>query len=159
MSLAEKDGTKMYVPVEELRAKQLSSIGERLKQPVDDTMHLDDTKHKVYIYNIDDELSSDSEDEGKLVFLPDIEKRLRENRIPKSVLANKDGELAGMQVVLYSDPKSLTVPEEQDSVRKAIIEARKRLREQQSSRSKASKTEACSDSIHGPDINNSMDVD
>ena len=96
-------------------------------------MQLDDTKHKVYIYNIDDELSSDSEGEGdgKLVFLPDIEKRLRENRIPPSVLANQDGELAGMQLVLYSDPKSLSVPEEKDGVRKAIIEARRRLREGQ----------------------------
>ncbi|KAH7269599.1 uncharacterized protein BKA55DRAFT_549061 [Fusarium redolens] len=96
-------------------------------------MQLDDSKHKVYIYNMDDELSSDSEsdDPGKLVFLPDIEKHLRANRIPPSVLANSEGELAGMQVVLYSDPKSLTVPEDKDSVRKAIIESRNRTRELQ----------------------------
>lgn len=82
---------------------------------------------------MDDELSSDSEsdDPGKLVFLPDIEKHLRANRIPPSVLANSEGELAGMQVVLYSDPKSLTVPEDKDSVRKAIIESRNRTRELQ----------------------------
>ncbi|KAI1023057.1 hypothetical protein LB503_000528 [Fusarium chuoi] len=99
----------------------------------DETMQLDDSKHKVYIYNIDDELSSDSEsdDPGKLVFLPDIEKHLRANRIPPSVLANSEGELAGMQVVLYRDPKSLTVPEDKDSVRKAIIESRNRTRELQ----------------------------
>ena len=47
------------------------------------------------------------------------------------MLANSEGELAGMQVVLYSDPKSLTVPEDKDSVRKAIIESRQRAREQQ----------------------------
>lgn len=94
-------------------------------------MHLDDTKHKVYIYNIDDELSSDDEDDSKLIFIPDIEKRLKETRIPPSILANKDGELAGMQVVLYSDPKSLTVPEEKDGVRKAILDARRRLRAKQ----------------------------
>lgn len=95
-------------------------------------MHLDDTKHKVYIYNIDDELSSDDDDDdSKLIFIPDIEKRLKETRIPPSILANKDGELAGMQVVLYSDPKSLTVPEEKDGVRKAILDARRRLRAQQ----------------------------
>lgn len=122
-------------------------------------MHLDDTKHKVYIYNIDDELSSDSEDEGKMVFLPDIEKRLRENRIPKSILANQDGEITGMQVVLYSDPKSLTVPEEKDGVRRAIIEARKRLREQQSSNSKSSTAETCLNSKNEPASNESMDVD
>jgi hypothetical protein len=95
-------------------------------------MQLEDTKHKVYIYNIDDELAEDDDtDEGKLVFLPDIEKHLRENRIPPHILANKDGELAGMQLVLYSDPKSLSVPESRDSVRKAIIEARQRHRETQ----------------------------
>lgn len=103
-------------------------------------MQLDDTKHKVYIYNLDDELSdSDSEPssprEGRLVFLPDIEKHLRANRIlvPRPIVPNRDGELAGMQMVLYQPdgPKSISVPEEQDSVRRAIVAARERLREKQ----------------------------
>lgn len=102
----------------------------------EDIMKLDNTKHKVYIYNIDDELSSEDDDatsdDGRLVFLPDIEKHLRANRIPPQILANADGELAGMQLILYSDPKSLSVPEEQDGVRKAIIEARQRLRDKNS---------------------------
>ncbi|KAJ4003239.1 hypothetical protein NW752_012184 [Fusarium irregulare] len=137
----EKSGNKLYVPVEEPTASipavptsssTAPNVPANLPTP-DETMQLDDSKHKVYIYNIDDELSSDSEsdDPGKLVFLPDIEKHLRANRIPPSVLANSEGELAGMQVVLYSDPKSLTVPEDKDSVRKAIIESRQRAREQQ----------------------------
>lgn len=111
-------------------------------------MQLDNTKYKVYIHNIDDELSaSDSEsDDGKLIFLPDIEKRIRNMRIPRSVLADGNGELAGIsigrevtgsgfgtdrdrQLVLYSVPSSLTLPEEKDSVRKAIIETRARARE------------------------------
>jgi hypothetical protein len=96
---------------------------------------MDNTSHKVYIYNLDDELSdSDSSvDENKLVFLPDIEKRLRQSRIPVSILANADGELAGRnlsnELVLYNVPSSLTIPEGQDSVRKAIIETRARARE------------------------------
>ena len=97
-------------------------------------MQLDDSKHKVYIYDIDAELSSsDESDEGRLLFLPNIEKHLRESRIPPSVLANKDGELAGtnMEMVLYNVPSSLTIPEEQDSVRKAIIETRARARKRQ----------------------------
>lgn len=101
----------------------------------DDTMRLDNTKDKVYIYNLDDELSS-SDDEAveKVRFHPDLEKHLRNNKIPASVLANSDGELAGVnhaeaQLVLYGVPKSLTVPEGQvDSVRKAIIETRARAR-------------------------------
>lgn len=100
-------------------------------------MQLDDTKHKVYIYNIDDELS-DSEtsgDEGKLVFLPDIKKHLLESRIPASIRANADRELAGRslstELILYNDPSSLSVPQESDSVRKAIMESRARTRERQ----------------------------
>ncbi|KAI1030924.1 hypothetical protein LB504_000587 [Fusarium proliferatum] len=136
----ERSGNKLYVPVEQPTTTSISSAApvptssNAVSNPVpDETMQLDDSKHKVYIYNIDDELSSDSEsdDPGKLVFLPDIEKHLRVNRIPPSVLANSEGELAGMQVVLYSDPKSLTVPEDKDSVRKAIIESRNRTRELQ----------------------------
>ncbi|OBT77214.1 hypothetical protein VF21_04105 [Pseudogymnoascus sp. 05NY08] len=101
----------------------------------DDTMRLDDTKHKVYIYDLDKELEEieSSEDENKLVFLPDIEKRLLNRRIPSSVLANKDGELAGMNksqaMVLYDIPHSLTLTDEKDSVRKAILESRRRAQE------------------------------
>ncbi|KAF4487932.1 hypothetical protein FAGAP_11202 [Fusarium agapanthi] len=137
----ERSGNKLYVPVEQPTTNSISSAAAPVPTPSnvasnpvpDETMQLDDSKHKVYIYNMDDELSSDSEsdDPGKLVFLPDIEKHLRANRIPPSVLANSEGELAGMQVVLYSDPKSLTVPEDKDSVRKAIIESRNRTRELQ----------------------------
>ncbi|KAJ2967915.1 hypothetical protein NQ176_g9437 [Zarea fungicola] len=112
------------------------SASSKLKTPDpatdDDMMRLDDTKDHVYIYNIDEELEEDSEPEpGKVIFLPDIEKILWENRIPRHILANKDGELAGMQMVLYSDPKSLSVPEEKDGVRKAILESRRRIRARQ----------------------------
>ena len=97
-------------------------------------MQLDDTKHKVYIYNLDDELSdSDASEDGKLVFLPDIEKHLRDTRIPPSILASDTGDLAGMnnQLVLYNIPSSLTVPEEEDSVRRVIAETRARARANQ----------------------------
>jgi hypothetical protein len=101
-------------------------------------MQLDDTKYKVYIYNLEDELSSsDAEsdaDSSKLVFLPDIEKHLLNNRIPTRVLNPRPdpaAEMAGKELVLYSVPSSISVPEEQDSVRKAIIEARARAREKQ----------------------------
>ncbi|OTB00741.1 hypothetical protein M426DRAFT_232805 [Hypoxylon sp. CI-4A] len=136
----EHNGQKLYVPVESPQLKPTESTS--LKHiPEDDTMELDNTKHKVYIYNLDDELSeSESDDSSKLVFLPDIEKHLRQNRIPPSVLANKDGEIAGMQLVLYSEPSSLTVPKEQDSVRKAIIEARQRVREKQKEEREQSNT-------------------
>lgn len=101
-------------------------------------MQVDNTSHKVYIYDLDAELSSSDneseEDVGRLVFLPDIEKHLRSTRIPPAVLANSEGELAGndlKQLVLYNVPSSLSVPQEKDSVRKAIIESRARQRVRQ----------------------------
>ena len=142
----EKNGERLYVPVESPHLRPTSDDDDSHALPSipeDDTMRLDDSAHKVYIYNLDDELSSSdtestcSDDSNhRLVFLADIDKHLRQNRIPPSVFANPDGEIAGtnindMQVVLYSDPSSLTVPEEQDSVRRAVIEARNRMRERQ----------------------------
>ena len=92
-------------------------------------MHLDDTKDKVYIHNLDDELASIESEEEKLVFLPDIEKKL--GRIPKSVLLGEGHPCTSNEVVLYSVPASLSVPKEQDKVRRAIIESRARAREKQ----------------------------
>jgi hypothetical protein len=100
-----------------------------------DMMQMDNTSNRVYIYNLDDELSdSDSSvDDNKLAFLPEFDRQLRQSRIPASVLANSEGELAGRnlnnELVLYNVPSSLSVPEGQDSVRKAIIETRARARD------------------------------
>ncbi|KAI9784822.1 MAG: hypothetical protein M1839_001552 [Geoglossum umbratile] len=98
-----------------------------------DAMQLDDTKHRIYISNLDDELSDDDPQEGKLIFLPDIEKRM--TKIPYSILKNPQQPPAPIstntEVVLYNVPTSLSVPREHDSVRKAIIEARARARERQ----------------------------
>lgn len=95
-----------------------------------ESMQLDDTKDRVYIHNLDDELADIDSDEEKLVFLPDIEKKLdMVGRIPKSVLLGEAHPSTGNEMVLYSVPTSLSVPEEQDKVRKAIIESRARARE------------------------------
>ncbi|KAK3301014.1 uncharacterized protein B0H64DRAFT_29229 [Chaetomium fimeti] len=155
---SEQSGQKLYVPVENpisqssqppTSSTTTTTTAHPKKPhtrnpPTDDSqMQLDNTAHKVYIYNLDDELSSsdndeDSDHEGRLVFLPDIEKHLRNSRIPSHVLDPRPGaaaaaaaELAGKQLVLYRVPTSLSVPEERDSVRKAIIEARERARERQ----------------------------
>lgn len=98
-----------------------------------DSMQVDDTRDRVYIHNLDEELAgldTDSEEE-RLVFLPDIERKLA--KIPKHVLTGGDPptQLHGNEMVLYSVPTSLSVPVEKDSVRKAIIESRARAREDQ----------------------------
>jgi hypothetical protein len=94
-----------------------------------DSMQLDDSKNKVYIYNIDDELSGTESEEEKLIFLPDIEQRL--TKIPKSVLINGERPVTSGEIVLYNVPQSLSVPQERDNVRRAIIETRARARELQ----------------------------
>ncbi|KAI0441929.1 hypothetical protein F4803DRAFT_391324 [Xylaria telfairii] len=156
----EKNGPKLYVPVENTSSQSLpihpahnnacnDAVSQGHSSPVDDTMQLDNTKHKVYIYDLDAELSSadeSSEHESRpgsptsghdrVIFLSDVDKHLHRPRIPPVVLANSEGKLAGhdindMQVVLYSEPTSLTVPREHDSVRKAILEARARARQKQ----------------------------
>ena len=118
---------KLYLPVQHSPpARQPYNNGNYESE----SMHLDDTKDKIYIHNLDDELADIDSDEEKLVFLPDIEKKLdMVGRIPKSVLLGEAYPSTGNELVLYSVPTSLSVPEEQDKVRKAIIESRARARE------------------------------
>ena len=84
-------------------------------------MLLDDTKHTTYIYNLEQELA-ETESPG-IVFSPFAEKVLS---VPQSVLF--DSQPSGKELVLYTEPCSLTVPKDKDSVRKAIIESRARAR-------------------------------
>ena len=93
-------------------------------------MSVDETRDRVYIHDLDEEIADIESDEEKLIFIPDIEKRL--TKIPKSVLLGKQATEASNEVILYGVPESLTVPQEQDSVRKAIMETRNRIREKQS---------------------------
>lgn len=91
-------------------------------------MQVDDTRDRVYIHNLDDELADIESDEEKLIFLPDIEKRF--SKIPQHVLTGRrDDDHEGQELVLYSVPKSLTADEDHDAVRKAILETRHRARE------------------------------
>jgi len=166
----ERNGQKLYVPVEHPTIRSTSassskprSVAQEGQTKDDDTMQLDDTKHKVYIYDLDAELSdSESSDDGRLVFLPDIRKHLRETRIPPRVLANSEGELAGMnnQLVLYNVPSSLTVPEEQDSVRKAIIESRARARakQEQKRNEETQRAQIINPAANGIDVHNGYTV-
>jgi hypothetical protein len=92
-------------------------------------MELEDTREKVYIYNLDRELSEVEAEGERLIFLPDIEKKL--GRIPKSVLTGQSQPITSNEVVLYNVPSSLSIPREKDNVRRAILETRARAREMQ----------------------------
>ena len=96
----------------------------------DDSMNVDDTRHRVYVQNLDAELAEieANEPDERLIFLPDIEKHF--SRIPEHILSNpQDATRQQQELVLYSVPRSLTLDESQDSVRKAILEARQRARD------------------------------
>lgn len=101
----------------------------------DDGMQVEDTPHRVYISDLAAEISDIESDEDNPIFLPDIEKHLA--KIPRHVLlGGRSQELKASeynQVVLYNVPASLTVPAELDGVRKAIVEARQRIRDKQAS--------------------------
>ena len=119
---------KLWVPPQAEHAAQTP----KLVQSGSAYMELDDTKDRIYIHDLDAELAnvSDTDDEERVIFLPDIEKRL--NQIPRRALVEgRSEEPSGQEVILYNVPHSLTLPAEQDNVRKAIIEARARARNQQ----------------------------
>lgn len=91
----------------------------------DEMMNVDDTRDRVFIHDLDAELADAESDEERLIFLPDIEKKF--SKIPQRLLMG--GHDANQELVLYGVPKSLTVDEGHDSVRKAIIETRRRAQE------------------------------
>lgn len=93
-------------------------------------MEVEDTPHRVYISDLSAELSDIESDEENPIFLSDIEKHL--SKIPTHVLRGPEPTpTQHNQMVLYNVPTSLTVPEEQDNVRKAIVETRQRIRDRQ----------------------------
>ena len=116
-------------------------------------MPVDETPDRIVIYDLDAEIAAIEEAEAHsaaaaTVFLPEIDKKV--SSIPQELLQNGSqshlrGSSAGSlapppalenvntntALVLYRDPTSISVPEEEDAVRKAIIAARTRVREKQ----------------------------
>ena len=118
---------KLYIPVQATPQPPRPPVRRSRSNAFSDSMNMDDSRDRIFIHNLDDELADLSSDEEKLIFLPDIEKRF--TKIPSAVLASDAPPRTGNEVILYSVPSSITVPQEQDNVRKAIIESRERARE------------------------------
>lgn len=123
---------KLYVPV-----KPPSPERRRRSNAISNSMHLENTRERIYIHSLDEELSDTESDEERLIFLPDIEKRL--GKIPKSILSERNPSQTSTEVVLYNVPESISIPREQDNVRKAIIESRERARAKQLEKLEATK--------------------
>ncbi|KAL8838614.1 MAG: hypothetical protein Q9176_005011 [Flavoplaca citrina] len=155
--LRDRNG-QLYLPV------QHNAPSSTLDQ--NESMQLDDTKDKVYIHNLDAELADLESDEDTPIYLPDIEKKLA--KIPRSVLMGRNPPITNNQMVLYNVPSSLSVPQEQDNVRRAIIDSRTRARKKQAQEQKAAReggADSQNGSGHENDLNNGtastddMDID
>jgi hypothetical protein len=116
---------KFFIPIQ-----QSPPLRRNRSNAVSDTMNIDESPNRVFIHDLEEELAEIESDEDHPIFIPDIERRL--NRIPKSLLRPNAPSRAGNEVVLYGVPTSLSIPKEQDNVRKAIIESRQRAQQRAS---------------------------
>lgn len=97
---------------------------------LDDAMQLDDTKYTTYIHNLDQELAETDTSAEELVLLPLAAKMIS---VPESILSTP---AQSKELVLYTEPSSLSVPREQDCVRRAILDSRARARAKAKARAK-----------------------
>ncbi|CAF9933155.1 MAG: hypothetical protein GOMPHAMPRED_007161 [Gomphillus americanus] len=93
-----------------------------------DSMNVDDSRDRIFIHSLEDELADLSSDEEHPIFIPDIERRL--NMLPTALLRPDHVSRASNELVLYEVPSSLSIPIEKDSARKAIMESRHRAQQQ-----------------------------
>jgi hypothetical protein len=134
ISYTDGHGGKRYVPVTCTSDKEVTSPKKKRPAPSDadsELMQVEETKDRVFIHDLDEELAGFESDDEHPIFIPDIEKHLI--NVPRRILVNDDDRRKrdGMQLVLYNVPSSLSVPESKDSVRRAILESRQRTRQNQ----------------------------
>lgn len=101
----------------------------------DDLMPVDDTADRIWVHDLDAEIAEiEAEEERQKAGIQLSEAGKEYSKIPDHLLKQKvkaEDPAANMQMILYRDPISISVPEENDAVRKTIIEARRRMREKQ----------------------------
>lgn len=97
-------------------------------------MHVDETKDKVFIHDLDAEVAEIEavEAQPQLIFIPDIERHL--NAVPRPgfhrIAGSGEDDATDRQVVLYSESKSRVLQAEAEAVMKAA--ERKDIHERQS---------------------------
>jgi hypothetical protein len=114
---------------------------QRLPSNHEDFMPVEDNRHRIFISDLDaaiaeieaEEREAKEKAQERAFFLPDdVDKEL--SSIPDEVLRSSMDSSASnppvsQALVLYRDPLSISIPEEVDAVRKAMVEARQRIRE------------------------------
>ncbi|RAL01495.1 uncharacterized protein BO80DRAFT_354334 [Aspergillus ibericus CBS 121593] len=89
-----------------------------------DSMLLDDTKHTVYIHDLDRELEETEPNADTFTFLHRYADQL--TAIPRLLVTR--AKTPCNELVLYTEPTSLSITKEGDNVRKALIATRDRAR-------------------------------
>lgn len=134
-------------------------------------MSVDDTNDRIWVHDLDAEIAeieaeeARKKDEALLSTTAGQEIGKIPQHLLKSSTAHGDAQ-SNMQMILYRDPISISVPEEHDAVRKTIIEARRRMREKQAEdyhKGPSSSTHAYSanplESFDNEDEDDGMDID
>lgn len=126
------EASTRHAPDQSLRQ---DSFNTGPSQDADDYMPLDDTADRIWVHDLDAEIAAIEAEEAKQnggIQLSEAGKEY--SKIPEHLLkqgGSAPDRAANMQMILYRDPISISVPEEDDAVRKTIIEARRRMREKQ----------------------------
>jgi hypothetical protein len=162
-----RDFTHTPPPLPNLHSPSRTSTQTTLS---DEPMTLDidppviDDSHRVIINDLSAELAEieaseravREKEQEQAFFLPDdIEKEIF--GVPSQVLKNSppadppSAHTGSRALVLYQVPSSISVPEENDAVRKAVVEARRRMRERQKDPPPPSPFTASNITIHDAD--------
>ncbi|RAL07471.1 uncharacterized protein BO97DRAFT_378424 [Aspergillus homomorphus CBS 101889] len=88
-------------------------------------MILDDTKHTLYIHDLERELAEVEILDNQLTILPALADTL--STVPRMLVTEDSARCT--ELVLYTEPVSLTVPRGIDDVQKALIATRERARQ------------------------------
>lgn len=99
-------------------------------------MSIDDTTDRIWVHDLDAEIAEIEAEEARHKNEIQLNNAADQEigKIPQHLLrgnATHNDAQSNMQMILYRDPISISVPEEHDAVRKTIIEARRRMREKQ----------------------------
>lgn len=128
-AVIDANGHKHYLPV--ATGDQQAASTAPAPSAENGFMEVEDSKDKVYIHDLDKELADVESDDEHPIFIPDIDKHL--NKFPRRLLEGRDPHSAiqDKQLVLYNVPSSISLPKEEDNVRKVLIESRNRARLEQ----------------------------
>lgn len=101
-------------------------------------MTVDETADRVFVRDLDSEIAEIEAEEARVSQGIELSQAAEEySKIPDHVLnRNKVRHEPEMQLILYRDPISITVSEENDAVRRAVIAARQRMRDKQAAEQK-----------------------